>query len=378
MRAGKTVGTADGPAAKGTGRPSTGIVTAAGSSNPGSERPGNPLEFETLIADLSSRFVNLPPAEVDREIEAALRRVCEFLDLDLAVLWQRSLAAPAVLLPTHVHYAQEDLGPPEPLRQEQFPWFLDQLLAGRLVTISSPEDFPAEAAVDRESCRQIGVRSNLTLPLLVGGGQPIGVLGLNTLREHRDWPEALVNRLQLVAQVFTNALARKRHDLSLQESEARLALAADSAGAGLWTLDFGTGVFWVTEKARAIFGYSPEEAVDFPRLGASVHPEDLARVAQEVDHRAGVGRRVPVVGHDEGLAEVTAGEHRLQLARIRVGRRRQRVGGGSGEGRKGREAGEEPAAESVRQGACHGCPDLRCCGVDCVRPNPRPQRRRDV
>jgi len=28
----------------------------------------NRLEFETLISDLSSRFINLPPAEVDHEI----------------------------------------------------------------------------------------------------------------------------------------------------------------------------------------------------------------------------------------------------------------------------------------------------------------------
>jgi len=38
------------------------------------ERPGNRLEFETLISDLSSRFINLPPGEVDRGIEDALRR----------------------------------------------------------------------------------------------------------------------------------------------------------------------------------------------------------------------------------------------------------------------------------------------------------------
>jgi hypothetical protein len=40
------------------------------------------LRFETLIADLSSKFVNLPAGEVDREIMDAERRVCEALDLD--------------------------------------------------------------------------------------------------------------------------------------------------------------------------------------------------------------------------------------------------------------------------------------------------------
>ena len=63
------------------------------------------LEFETLIAELSSRFIHLPPGEVDREIEDALRRVCEPLGIDLAVLWQWSGAAPSVILPTHAYCA---------------------------------------------------------------------------------------------------------------------------------------------------------------------------------------------------------------------------------------------------------------------------------
>ena len=50
-----------------------------------------------------------------------------------------------------------------------------------------------------------------------------------------------MTRLQLVAQVFTNALARKRADEALRESEERLNLAADSAEAGLWTLRLSHG-----------------------------------------------------------------------------------------------------------------------------------------
>ena len=104
----------------------------------------------------------------------------------------------------------------------------------------------------------------------------------------------MVSRLQLVAQVFTNALARRRHELSLEESEARLSLAADSAEAGLWTLDFGTGVFWVTEKARAIFGYPPDEVVDLARLEASVHPDDRDLVREAIEDPRRLGEAVDV------------------------------------------------------------------------------------
>ena len=138
------------------------------------------------------------------------------------MLWQWSGATPDIIAPTHVYPAREGPRNFDPLRQEQFPWVVRQMLAGRKVAVSSLEDLPAEAAVDRESARLSGIQSNLTLPLAVGGEPPIGALAFNTLRAQRDWPDALVKRLQLVAQVFTNALARRRHDLSLQEREEAL------------------------------------------------------------------------------------------------------------------------------------------------------------
>ena len=150
--------------------------------------------------------------------------------------------------------------------QEYFPWLQREMLAGRSVAVSSLEELPDEAAVDRDNLRLFGVKSNLTVPLLVGGTSNVGALGLNTTRAERDWPDALVKRLQLVAQVFANALARKRADEALRESEERLSLAADAAEAGLWAFDYSTGVFWVTGRARAIFGFSPDEVITLERL----------------------------------------------------------------------------------------------------------------
>ena len=249
------------------------------------------LRFETLIADLSSKFVNVPASSVDSEIMDAERLICEFLGLDLAALWQWSVEAPGVLTPTHV-YAQEGLQAPGQMRQEHFPWFLQEMLAGRTVAVSSPDDFPAEAAVDRESCRQIGVKSNLTIPLLVGGEPPVGVLGLNALRTERDWPEALVKRLQLVAQIFANALARKRAEQALRETKERLDLAADSAEAGLWVLDCRTRIFWATKEARVLFGYSPEQVISMDCFKESVHPDDWDLVQGSLERSLKTGEPV--------------------------------------------------------------------------------------
>jgi len=268
------------------------------------------LEFETLLADLSSSFINLPPAEVDREIEDALGRVCELLGLDLAVLWQWSARAPDVLTPTHAYPALDGSIPPVPGVQDHYPWSIRQMLAGRTIALASLDELPPEAAVDRESALRVGIRSSLTLPLAVGGEPPVGALAFNTLKEERDWPDALVKRLQLVAQVFTNALARRRHELSLRESEERLSLAADSAGAGLWAQDLRTGAIWATRKARAIFGYLPDEVVEFERLKSSIHPDDhelvLGAIEQSARSRDPVDVEFRIRREDGGVAWISS------------------------------------------------------------------------
>src|SRR5512140_3774177 len=107
------------------------------------------LRFETLLADLSSRFINIPADEVDSKIQEAQRQVCECLGFDVAVLWQWSDEAPGFFRLTHYHRSLA--GPPVPERmnaEEHFPWFMRQAIEGKVVALSSVEDMPAEAARD--------------------------------------------------------------------------------------------------------------------------------------------------------------------------------------------------------------------------------------
>jgi GAF domain-containing protein len=50
-----------------------------------------------------------------------------------------------------------------------FNWFTGQLLSGRTVVIRSHEDIPPEEAAAAEYYRRVGIRSQLLVPLLVGG-----------------------------------------------------------------------------------------------------------------------------------------------------------------------------------------------------------------
>ena len=130
-------------------------------------------EFETLLLGLSAGFVNLPPDEVDREIEEALRRVCEHLEIDVAVLWQWSVEDPEVIAPTHVYPKLEGARPFDPLNQGAYPWVVRQMRAGRLVVVSRLDELPEDAAVDLDSARLSGIQSSLCLPLSIGPSGPL-------------------------------------------------------------------------------------------------------------------------------------------------------------------------------------------------------------
>lgn len=240
------------------------------------------LDFESLVSDISSKFINLRPGEVDGEIEDALRRLSDPLGIDLAVLWQWSDLTPGIATATHV-YTRQGVPAPGPLHQAQFPWYAQELLAGRTVVVPSLDALPAAATVDRENARLIGVQSNLALPLAVGVNQSIGVLGLNTVHTERDWPPALVKRLQLVAQVFTNALARERQEHKLLQNQARLAASADLAGLAFYEVDFRAGVAHVDDRLRDLCGIPADRVRGLEALQfwmEHIHPDDRARVLE--------------------------------------------------------------------------------------------------
>jgi PAS domain S-box-containing protein len=241
------------------------------------------LRFEALLVDLSSKFVNVLPGEVDREIVEAQRRICEFLGLDISALWQWSDEARSTLKFTHIYRVQE--GPSTSaltVASDNFPWCQQELLAGRIVNVSSLAKLPAAAARDLETWRHFGVKTSLTFPLSVGGAPLIGALSFNTVRAERTWPEPLIKRLQLVAQIFTNALARKRADQAVRESEERMTLAAEAAGVGVWVWNIPGNEVWGSERWLDLFGFAPDTAVTFEKVIQRIHPDDRKMVEDGV------------------------------------------------------------------------------------------------
>lgn len=222
------------------------------------------LQFETLLADLSTGFIALPADQVDGAIEDAQRRIVDSLALDRSSLFQFSAEGEMVLTHSWVRPGFQPFPSRIPAR-EHFPWALGKGLKGEVIRFSSVDELPPEAARDAETIRKYGPKSSVSFPL-VAGGKVFGGLAFGTMREERAWPEPIVRWLQLVAQVFANALARQHAERTLRESEARL-----------WDLEMGTGRVWTTDEGREFYGVASDGELTFEGVLSFVHPDDRGR-----------------------------------------------------------------------------------------------------
>ena len=147
---------------------------------------------------------------MDSEIEDGLRQILEFFRVDHSTLL-RILPDKASFQITHD--ASSDDIPPVPvgvdLPRSLYPWAYEKLTEKHeVVSISRLDDLPAEANVDRKTCIEWGIRSYVDIPIFIGESVD-HIIHVSSVKSERVWPEELFPRLQLLGEIFVNALQIK-------------------------------------------------------------------------------------------------------------------------------------------------------------------------
>jgi len=244
------------------------------------------LRFEMLLSETSARLINLPADRLEDEILNTMRCICDSLDMDRSSLWLLSDKDTGSMQLAHFYDRGGLLVPRRLYGRQLFPWTADKVLAGETVAITKLSDLPPEADRDKESWRLYGTKSTAVIPLSAGGSV-FGAVSFASLRRETEWPELLVKRLKLVAQILSSAITRRQADSSLRESWARLSLAADSANAALWTLDVGSGRIWTIDKARKMLGLALDKELSLDDFLGVIHSEDRARISKKIKRAVG-------------------------------------------------------------------------------------------
>ena len=241
------------------------------------------LEFETLISDTSAALMTAAPEQVERVIEEALGHVREFFLGDRCALLEVSDDRQVARVRMASYAAGVDQVPPSMNLSAVFPWAARSLFQDRApMRISRMADLPPEASGDRPGWVRLGIRSALALPVEMFP-EVRHVIVVQSVHEEIEWPDLLVTRLRILGELLVGSLRRNEAMEELRESEARLALAAESAEAGLWTIDRDTGALWLTDRSRNLVGFSPTEVATLARFERVVHPDDRNSVRSAIE-----------------------------------------------------------------------------------------------
>jgi signal transduction histidine kinase len=142
------------------------------------------LRFQRLLSDLSLRFANVPALDFDQAVHGALRAIVEFLGIDRAALIAFPTRAGAAAAWSVDGTAEID----------RLAWLVPRLKAGEIVRVCRPEQLPD------------GIQSLVALPLRAGA-TVLGGLVVATSVAEREWPDELIEQLQLVGETVANVLA---------------------------------------------------------------------------------------------------------------------------------------------------------------------------
>jgi formate hydrogenlyase transcriptional activator len=180
------------------------------------------IDFERLVAELSTRFINLPDDRMDEAIREALERLSEELSLDRANFYRVQADG---MLTDPVSWTRPGFSSaPAPVKAaEMFPWALGHIRRGELLMFSSLDEVPSP---DRENYDASGIKSSLVVPLSMEGAV-VGAVGFNTLRAERTWPPETVHRLRVIGTAFGQALSRQRTTEKLKQALAEVTRLRD-------------------------------------------------------------------------------------------------------------------------------------------------------
>lgn len=118
-------------------------------------------------------------------------------------------------------------------------------------------------------CLESGEPRTAEYPFKLEGGRSGWFFGtFSAIPGDRPW----------VSFVVLDVTERRRAQVEALKQGARLALALEATGLGLWEYDLATDTVDWDRRMRTLFGVPQDKAIDFATYAAAVHPEDFPAV----------------------------------------------------------------------------------------------------
>ena len=180
------------------------------------------LELERLVANISTSFINMAPDNIDDGINRALETIGVFSGVDRSYVF---LFYDNGTKMDNTHEWCADRIEPQidnlkGLSTDVMPWWMDKLNRFENIHIPCVSALPPEANTEKEILQSQNIQSLVAVPMVYGGSL-LGFLGFDSVRVEKTWSEESITLLQLIAEIFANALEHKRAEEESKQLEAQ-------------------------------------------------------------------------------------------------------------------------------------------------------------
>lgn len=162
----------------------------------------NQLEFERLIAELSSELVRAYSHDIDPIMNEALRKLGEYLNV--ARVYTIIISDDKQRIFNMHEWCSDCVSPRKDAMQdiniEKFPRWSRQIQSFETIKILSTSDIGTEATKEKEYMEERNIKSILLIPIRMNGTL-LGCIGFNST-EKREWEDEYVNLITVLSRIM--------------------------------------------------------------------------------------------------------------------------------------------------------------------------------
>ena len=181
------------------------------------------LEFENLVASLSTTFINLSTNEIDDGIQNALETIGLFIEADHGFVLIRpdNTDQPKECF----EWCKDDdnlvIAHRGDAALEAEPLLMNCLEKTESIYIPSMAEMPAEDKNGSRLFNERNIQALIRVPIVTGGAA-IGVLGFEAVSHKESWSEEIASEIKIIGDVLINALERKWSEKERKKLEVQL------------------------------------------------------------------------------------------------------------------------------------------------------------
>ncbi len=180
------------------------------------------FKFESLLAKISTQFINLNIDQTGVGITDALRQLCEFTDFDHSTisLFSNKGNTFSVSYEWHKNHIEDLKTDYQDIHESVLPWLFKTIKKNDSIFISNLSDIPNAAIGVRYVFQNSNLHALIHVPM-TWQGEVIGFISFSHSKEKTDLHLNIEVLLRFASEMICNALQRKKAVNELKENEKK-------------------------------------------------------------------------------------------------------------------------------------------------------------